>query len=117
METMNEQQPKGWYKLTIMVNSDGTDCYAIDGNFDKKHEGCDVEFDGFNHVRKWLDSYLKSITIKPNKNIEFPPYETPYEGFGGCLFKHKYEWVLTPKKQWRQEVCKKCGTTGKTEKI
>jgi hypothetical protein len=58
--------------------------------------------------------------MKPNKNIECPPFDVLTEGFCNfiCSIKgHKYEWNLTPLKQYQQEVCKRCGITGRTEKL
>jgi hypothetical protein len=56
-------------------------------------------------------------TLKPDKTVEVPPYEKIYLLGSPCLFKHQMEWVVTPKKQYRQEICKKCGTSGVTEKL
>ena len=53
--------------------------------------------------------------LKPNKNIEVPPYDKIFLNGGGCST-HKFEWKITPMGQYRQEICKKCGVSGKSEK-
>jgi hypothetical protein len=64
------------------------------------------------------------IDVKPDKDIEVPPYEVRYEisrslflVSGGCMFSHRFEWRTSPKGQYRQEVCVKCGVTGITQKV
>jgi hypothetical protein len=57
------------------------------------------------------------MITKPNKDIEVPPFDRIYQNRGGCAFNHQFEWVITPMKQYRQEICKKCGVSGKTEKL
>lgn len=61
---------------------------------------------------------IKDLT-KPDKNVECPPFDIRYEfpPMFKCMFKHKFEWKITPMKQYRQEICKECGITGKSEKL
>ena len=54
--------------------------------------------------------------LKPNKNVECPPFDRYYPNWGGC-FSHSFGWVTTSMGQYRQEVCQKCGVSGRTEKV
>jgi len=57
--------------------------------------------------------------MKPDRSIECPPFDVLTYGFYNltCSMKgHKYKWNITPMKQYRQQVCVRCGLTGETEK-
>lgn len=57
--------------------------------------------------------------MKPDRNIECPPFEITTEGyynFNCSLLGHDYFWRLSEKRQYRQQLCKRCKMTGKTEK-
>ena len=52
---------------------------------------------------------------KPDKNVEFPPYELLIEEYFMLvcsMIGHKF--VLVSKGRYKQEVCERCGLTGET---
>jgi len=57
--------------------------------------------------------------LTPNKNIEVPPYSVTVElpPFQCACYGHDYEWKFTPLGTYKQEVCKRCKHTGKTETV
>jgi hypothetical protein len=57
--------------------------------------------------------------LKPNKNIEVPPstLNNEHPPFSCVCYGHDYEWKVTPLGTYKQEVCKRCKHTGKTETV